>query len=470
MKSHKGMFGLSATLLRWVVGCCSCIATVCGPNDLVLAQESDGDVDDSSQWYQHEALKPISTELSFDLFSYWETPRATDDSFDLLGDLKLEFGDGFAESGYYVFSPRARFDTADYTKHRAGFIDRTPGRSHLDFDEAYVGWIGSSGEVTVGKRIYTWGYGDLYRPVDQINPVDLLDIPTMEKIGTTSLSFLKNVGGTEIEAIYSPWFIPSRVPGVGNRWLADFTPLAGTLKHQLGFDPLVGLGGREVPSAVLENGQFGLRIGSSEWVEGTDLFVSYYHGNDPIGVYRADVAPPTVTLTPVYPRFHEFGTGFSRLMGEFEVHGETAFHLTEGTDFDDDYMEYVVGVNRSWYPEFGGGFLEEIRVTLEYSGETIMTDQRSGTAFLPTGRFIRPFQNSILSSIVFQQEETVKSKFVYLANLESYNGMFRAQYSRQYWDQLDVHLGLDLFFGDETTLFGGWQENQRVFLSSSWQF
>tara|TARA_B100001094_G_scaffold126863_1_gene122918 strand:- start:2562 stop:4130 length:1569 start_codon:yes stop_codon:yes gene_type:complete len=83
--------------------------------------------------------------------------------------------------------------------------------------ELYLTYYLNKGEISVGKKIYTWGNVDENSPIDILNAYDnyyLLLGPTERKLGSYSISFdyYINEGTTKFSAVYAPMHNATRYP------------------------------------------------------------------------------------------------------------------------------------------------------------------------------------------------------------------------------------------------------------------
>lgn len=93
------------------------------------------------------------------------------------------------------------------------------------------------------------------------------------------------------------------------------------------------------------------------------------------------MTPPTLIVRKVYPRYHEFGASISTTFGDWEVHAEGAYHVTEVHDMDDNYWKYVTGFNYTCSDNLTQ-LLEKIKITVEYAGISVARS-RPSTVSIP---------------------------------------------------------------------------------------
>ncbi len=424
-----------------------------------------------------DLLSNLNGNLKLNLFDHFhngeqeETGDQDKDRYRFEFDLKLDITGDIGDSiTYYSVTPRLRFDNVSWA---TGVIDEPnetdDDRFLLNIDEAYLAHSSDRFDISFGKMKYEWGTADGYNPTDNINPYDFTDIPTAEKIGVPSISLSYSHDLFNLELVFIPLFSTSRLPGTDNRWIGDLSEA----KENFGSVNVLR-GRKELPVNNIDNFQYAIRLGSSTLVSGWDFFLSYYDGIESVGVLRTDLdtsvvvpglIPPNLTLFRVFPHYREFGADFSTTFNKLEVHGEAAAHITDGNRKDDDYLEYVVGINYN-FDEIPFEFLEEIMVILEYTGEEIFDKKTEGkdNSFTGSGDYFRSFKNSVLTSIDIKFSEDTKFEISGAINLDDDDNYIRPLVSHKLYDNTKFELGFDIISGHKDTFFGKWRKNDRFFI------
>ena len=410
----------------------------------------------------------LNGELSLEYFDYFRD-SANDPTDPYFGtDLTLDITGNISDSTSYVIVPHFRTDNGERTAEFFDFLERSQSRYYANFDEVFADYYASNFRLTVGKQIYSWGVSDTYKPVENLNPYDVVDLPTAEKMGVYSVGASGIWDSFSLETVLIPWFTPTRLPKSDNRWIGNAQAQTRQLRNLLGFDPNVAYNGRDMPANTLDNLQGGVRLASSSLITGWDLGLTYIQGRDPIGALLATPAAlPTVNVEQVYQRFHEFGTTVSTTFGSVEAHVEAAYRDTIENDFDDDFVEYVAGINYTYY-NFPG--VQELRLVLEYAGETVIERKVTGNNIVPTSQYIRPFKNSFLGSAEFRFTEETQFQVASALNFEEYDFFFQPKLSHKFYSGIQLDIGLDFMEGNQNSFFGHWDTNNRVFVMASYAF
>lgn len=378
-----------------------------------------------------------------------------------MSDLQFRFEGQWGSHFNYVFIPQFRWSSGDEDTSSFEFLEDGKRRPNATFKEASLGWSSGAFEVSIGKSIFNWGVADAWNPVDDLNPWDFLDVPTAERIGVPALSLYYLHDLFEIQGVWQPFFTPSRIalPGMENRWLPDPRPFVD------GGPPFTdfAFGGRDLPAHQWDHGQFGLRLTSSTLIDGWDLGLTYFRGNQSAGVFRAQPAGTTLVAELEYPRYHQIGMSFATVMGPWQIHGEGAYHDTDDGDVDDDYIEYIVGINRSFSSPVP--FLDEAIVVLEYAGQEVTTAKAEDSAYFGSRQFLRPFEDALVGSLTLKFSDDTEAELFGAYDFADGGSFYGAHLSHKFNDYCKAKLGGDFFAGPGDSFFGKWGSNDRFFLS-----
>lgn len=413
-------------------------------------------------------LAPPTVELTSDYFGYFSDGPGAGDRHLVRGDLKLKFEGSLGENLVYTVTPHIRQDSGGNGVNTFEFRENNSRRSLVTFHEASLDWLGEQFQISVGKKIFNWGVSDAYQPLDDLNPRDFLDVPTNERIGVPALSIYHLHKLFEVQAVWEPWFSPSRLPlpGMDNRWLGDFRSIQARLSQQLGFPVGLRFAGRRLPADQFANGQFGARISSSSLVAGWDFALTYFRGRLAEGVFVGDLQGTTLVATVEYPRYHEFGASVATVVGPWQIHGEGAWHLTDNQNLDDDYIEYVVGINRS-FGDIPLAAIDEVRLILEFAGQETTRGLAAGSNSFGSRQFARPFQDAVAASVVLKFSEQTELECSGAFDFADSGSIFQASLSHELNENFEVTLGTDVLSGPNDSFFGKWNANDRIFLTLS---
>lgn len=433
-------------------------------------------------------LSPIWAYASGDILSAWKQIRGNTTSqwetryITYSEDSEFEPENHFLESSLEVNSsailsdrwflestPELRWDRANKVGSGSHYNERGLDRSGITLKHWTINYSGEASELSVGKQTFSWGKGELFSPADDLSPIDQLDLASSEKLGVTAFTTRYFADKFSTEFVLLPTFTPNRMPPNNNRWTRDTTALEQTATSQPGFTPTLNFGERILPDRTIENAQYGLRFASSEWRSGWDFELSFLRGFEPHGVYQQALSGTILNLNPVYPEYQQVGAGFSTSWGEIEFHSEVAWHDTRDQLQDDDYLSYVLGSRYSFYRIPWSETIDEITLTLEYVGESIMRQQTAGSAYLSTG-FGRALTNSFLNRLVFKFSEETSLEVGSFINLDQNDYSAQIKGTHRPSDTLEYSFSLDAFEGPVGSFFGEWSNNHRASLAMTYYF
>lgn len=406
----------------------------------------------------------LSYRVDLDAFSaiYWQDNGAAEDSA-AFAQILVGAGLRWNDTPWSVESElRLLADSESYTAGSALFIDDNLKRPHIALGEAYLQYLGDRWEWRLGNQYFTDGEGEFYSLVNQINALDIIDLPTFRQLPSPALSASFFGDGGTFRGVFVPFFTPSRLPQPGDRWFPD---LANTFPIAL--PPLVP---RELPSRDLEHAQGGLQWKSSDLLPNTDISLQVFYGIDTVGVYSYSPISPAPGLSRVFPRYTEWSGTFNTALERYSIYGELSFHDTEDRAADDDYVETLVGLNID-LTDLSPVYLDDLRLFFEYAGETTARHaNRTGPypRYLPTQQFVRPLQNTLIVGLRAEEflRKTADAGLVY--NLD--DGDWFLQLGGRFRTRAGVWIGLQLVLldGEADAFFGRWRRNDRF--SASIQF
>jgi hypothetical protein len=246
--------------------------------------------------------------------------------------------------------------------------DRGPLRPALSVRRLSAVYNKAGWTVELGRQFIRWGKADLLNPTDRFAPRDYLNVLSNEFLGVTAARVTYERGAETLDAVFAPYFTPSRMPLPGQRWAA----LPATVSPH----PLVDAGSR-LPS----RGQVGLRW--SHLGAGYEMSLSFYDGFNHLPLLAFETVPvpqPYLAFGRYFAHMRMTGADAAVPLRWFTVKGEAAY-FTSRTPAADEYLQYVLQLERTsgeW--TFVGG----------YAGEYV-TEKRSQFDFAPDRGLTRTF-------------------------------------------------------------------------------
>lgn len=368
----------------------------------------------------------------------------------LLGEERLQL-----ELGAYSEDGSASFRVKVDLYHDA--IADEPG---IEFREGHVGYTSKYAGLVVGRRIITWGVGDLLF-INDVFPKDWAAFFTGRpleylKVGSDALSVEVFTKYLDIEAIASPFFQPDRLPEA-DRFILPPSPFPPGLARR-----------EEQPKRTYENAEFHGRLSRyvSDWR--LNLYASRTFFRTPQMTLDDPAAPTEIIL--FYPRLNVYGAdaGGGLFGGVLSIEGGY-YDSEEDRDGVDPAIENSMGKallgysHALWYDATLGAqaygeymmFYEEYEDSLD-PGVTKRDKLRS----LATLRFTQFLFHQTLTFNVFGFWGVSDEDFYLIPSL---------RYS--FADPLWAEVGGNIFAGrEDDTMFGALDDNDNVYLAARYEF
>ena len=212
----------------------------------------------------------------------------------------------------------------------------------------------SRGPLTVdaGKQFIRWGKTDIVTPTDHLAPRDYLNVVDTEFLPVTGVRGTVRIGDDNIEAVWVPFFTPSRIPLLDQRWAnipeAITQPITQVEPH-FPTGPQTGIRWNHAGSRV----EFEL-----SYFDGFNHLPNLEPSNlEPPNLEQPQlVAPNPLLITNRYPSLRSYGGDVAIPTKWFTVKAETAY-FTSSDPRTDEYVLYVVQLERQtgeW--SFVGGY------------------------------------------------------------------------------------------------------------------
>ena len=155
-----------------------------------------------------------------------------------------------------------------------------------------------------------------------------------------------------------------------------------------------------------------------------------------------------------------------RHLGKVGLHGEFA-HTTTDSGRDEDYIQYVVGLDYTWADVRPG---QNLRLILEYAGEHVTSHDREPSVLPPT-RLSRYLDGSVLTKLTYEFSETAKAQLKLAANLHGEDNYYvQPSVTIDLREDLRLEAGLDILTGSRHSFFGQFRDNDRFFLKLAYSF
>ncbi|MCF6147672.1 MAG: hypothetical protein E3K37_03335 [Candidatus Kuenenia sp.] len=341
-----------------------------------------------------------------------------------------------------------RQDTAGFAHgYINDFTENTGERLTVTLREGYwelnEKWL----RIRAGKQVYDWSVTDAISPSDNISPRDWTDIIRSERIGVPSLDVRLGYD-SYIQIVYIPLFSPSKLPVAGSRWERSLPP---------------GLVNEEQERVSSDSGQFAVRAGHT-W-NGFDLGVSFFKGYGYSPSFKLEAVSTTETgLVPVYRSEEVFAASLAKEISGYTLRSEIGYF---NQDKDDDFVQGVVGIDREWVDIFQ--YTDSLYILLQYANE--VKTQGDNPVGFETIDFRRIFNNAIFGKVAysFDDSNTRQVKLTGVYNISDRDSYIEPAVN---WNKFNFNIeaGVNVMSGHRDTFFGGYSQNDRFFVTMTYQF
>lgn len=215
--------------------------------------------------------------------------------------------------------------------------------------EGYFSYSGNFYEITLGKKIYSFGRANWLNPTDIITPWDYSKLySTLEELreGIESAKISLWKGPLTLSLFYLTNFRENNYP---LPYLAFPIPMGPeTLNFVFNTDL------KERPERNLKNFEGGARF--NFLVSGFDITLSYFNIYDRDPDLKSRLTQDSLILWLKYNRISLFGFDFSKTKDVYEFHGEFAYVHTgdengEDSETKNPYIYGIIGSGKSFFDE-----------------------------------------------------------------------------------------------------------------------
>jgi len=311
---------------------------------------------------------------------------------------------------------------------------------------------------TLGKQQVVWGKADGLKVLDVVNPRDFREFILDDFDNARIPLWMVNAEIPIEDVTLQLLWIPDQTYHKFASTKGLYAFRSSTLVPTVPADVVVDLQNPTEPDHRFGDADWGFRL-SSFW-KGWDLSANYlYHYSDTPVLFRELSTTPTgvkATMTPRYERSHLIGGTFSNAFGDLTLRGELGYSTdryistNDATDSDgivkNNELAYVMGLD--WY-----GFSDSL-VSLQFFQTRLSQNKK---------QMIRDGLDSTLTLLLKRVflNDTLSSEILWLHNIDMGDGLLRPKVSYDLNDEIQLWLGVDVFYGDDDGLFGQFTERDR---------
>lgn len=379
--------------------------------------------------------------------------------------------------GKYTFSDWANLRVATRGWYDAVFdvTDRYPAnvehdqKTELSLREALLSVSRGNLDVRIGRQQIVWGEAISTFVTDVVNPRDFREfvLPDFSelRIPIWALDFTYRLReGLNFQGVWTPDTLHNKLPKEGAEF--QFAPIPYRLSN-----PVVRL--PDNPDEFsLARSEGGFRI--SMLMSGWDLSLIYYDEADktPVLFQRRlpqPRGPDVIALEPRHPRLHIVGATLAKSFDTIVVRSEVALTVNKHYETVDpldrdgvvrrDTIDYLIGVDYT--------FFSKLDTTLQIS-QKILTG--SATNVTRGGVEAQVTTSAALRLTTGFFDNTLNPTVLFVVNTN--RGDYRVSPRIDYLltGAVTVSVGADIFEGPRRTLYGQFDRNDRVSVTTTWRF
>lgn len=344
---------------------------------------------------------------------------------------------------------------------RGNFPQNAASDQRKDFQlrDTYIDYSNGPFDLRLGKQQIVWGEAVGLFFADVVNAKDLREfiLPEFDwiRIPQWGADFEYTKGKLHTEFIWLPKPEFNKL-GVRN---AEFefphpVPEGTAFTTQ---DPIE-------PKDSFNNGEAGLRL--SYLLNGWDTSVFYLYTWDKFPARFRAISGGVYNFSPQYKRLNIFGAAFSKqikdavLKGEFVFNRKGHFSIFDDTDIDGvtrkNFIDYLVGLD---YPIFGG-----IDANIQFMQRIIFNYDK---------RLVN--ENRVRNSISFWLSKgflnnNLKLECLVIAGLMEKDLLYRPKITYTFMNNWKWRVGVDIFQGEPSGVFGKFRKKDRVYSEITYSF
>jgi len=426
----------------------------------------------STTWQTEVAITDESRVQKIESILKPEVNWSINDAFDMtfIGRFRFDTQDrlGYQISGYQGdnHDNYGSLNGPIYEGNNADFEIR---EWYLDTEMAGVFW-------RLGKQQVVWGQADGLKVLDVINPQSyrefILDDFDDSRIPLWMINAEIPIG--DDDSLQFIWVVDQSYHRFANNG-SDYQITSPLLVPQpiAGFD--IASFELDKPSNMLKDSDLGLRY--SKFYHGWDLTFNYlYHYLDS-PVFYQQLNESSVTVDAKYQRSHLLGFTASKAFDAWTIRSEVgystdSYHLLnpdseqnsrafvdyQGVSHSKD-LSSVIGID--WQG------LEDAMISVQWFQSSLLDyDHNIDNAMY------RPKHNQIFS-FLYQQNfanETWQLEVLTMYGVDQSDTSIQVELSHMLEDNIELWLGVDLFSGNQQSLFGQFNDTDRLVIGFEWGF
>jgi hypothetical protein len=379
--------------------------------------------------------------------------------------------------GKYTFSDAVALRAAVRGWYDAVFdaTDRYP--ANVERDQKTDFWLREAlltvghgdADVRIGRQQIVWGEAIGTFITDIVNPKDFREfvLPDFSEVRIPIWALdvtYRLAEGISLEGVWTPDMLKNKIPKQG----AEFQFARFPYRFR---NPVVRLPDDQEEFSLARS-EGGLRL--SVLRQGWDVSVIYYDQADklPVLFQRRTPQPPRpdiISLDPEHPRLHIVGATLGKSFEPVVVRAEAAvsvgkhYETADPLDVDGvvrrDTLDWLVGVDYT--------FFEKVDTALQLTQKVLFGSatnlNRPGVA----GRVTTSLSLRVTTGFF---DNTLNPTLLFIVGVDRADFRVSPKIDYLVSDAVTVSVGADIFEGPHQTLYGQFDRNDRVTLTTTWRF
>lgn len=325
--------------------------------------------------------------------------------------------------------------------------------------ETYIDYSNGPFDLRLGKQQIVWGEAVGLFFADVVNAKDLREsvLPDFDMIRIpqwgTDLEYSKQ--NFHAEFVWLPILEFNKFGVTGSEFAFPYPVPENT--SYVAQDP-------NKPKDSFRNSELGCRL--SYFIKGWDISTFYMYTWDKSPVMYRSIESGVYYFLPRYKRLNIVGTTFSKeikdivLKGEFVFNRKGHFSIIDDTDKDGiknkDFIDYLLGMDYTFFDKIDTNIQFMQRIIFDYDKRLLNEDEiRNSVSFRLTEGFLN---------------NNLELEFLIIASLMEKDFLYRPKITYNFYNNWKLRLGLDIFQGESSGVFGKFEKKSRIYSEITYSF
>jgi hypothetical protein len=329
----------------------------------------------------------------------------------------------------------------------------------IELRELYWETFADNSFWRIGKQQVVWGEADGLKLLDVINPQNFREF-VMDDFDDSRIPlwmFNAEFTLTENGVLQVLWIPDTTVHNLAPSG-SPYAFSSSSIVPKRSGDSAVQLSPAKAPRSPIKDSDIGLRY--TDFLGGWDVSLNYlYHYVDEPIVSAS--AQTNSELLQNYERSHLLGGTASSALGDWTIRAEIAFE-TNRYHRTKQSLPGVVQANQ-WSSVIGLDYqgLSDQFISVQWFQSRINAGQAKLIEHSQEDSVTLLWESNFLN-------DTLTAKWLQIHSIDHGDGVFRPKLSYNLQSNLDIYLSADVFYGNKDTLFGQFDQGDRVSIGFEW--